>query len=237
MLFSAKGGLPHVRQLFTLSRSRNSKEGQKVSSERNREKRLLGDPDLNLIFGITLISVMGVASITPAFPKAAQALGVTRQEMGLLISAFTLPGAIATPFLGALTDRLGRKAVLVPCLILFALAGGACALARDFRLLLCLRLLQGLGAAPLSYLNITLIGDIFSGERRTSATGFNAGILSMGTALYPQLGGLLAVFGWFYPFILPLLALPLACAVAVHLDERPRREPPSLSRYFQTLMV
>lgn len=208
-----------------------------MSSARNREKRLLGNPDLNLIFGITLISVMGVASITPAFPKAAQALGVTRQEMGLLISAFTLPGALATPFLGALTDRLGRKIVLVPCLVLFALAGGACTLARNFPLLLALRLLQGLGAAPLSYLNITLIGDIFTGERRTSATGFNAGVLSIGTALYPQLGGLLAVFGWFYPFTLPLLALPLACAVAIHLDERPRREPPSLSLYFKTLLV
>lgn len=203
---------------------------------RKRRNRLLGDPDLSLIFGITLISVMGVASITPAFPKAAAALGVTKQQMGLLISIFTLPGALATPFLGALTDRIGRKTVLVPCLFLFALAGGACALARDFRILLGLRFLQGLGAAPLSYLNITLIGDFFSGKKRSSAMGFNAGVLSLGTAFYPQVGGLLALFGWFFPFALPFLALPVAVIVMLHLEDKPHGKPLPLGTYLRTLL-
>lgn len=202
----------------------------------DRREHLLGNPDLSLIFGITLISVMGVASITPAFPRAALALGVTKQQMGLLISTFTLPGALATPFLGALTDRIGRKTVLVPSLILFALAGGACALIRDFHILLALRFLQGLGAAPLGYLNVTLIGDIFSGERRTSATGFNAGVLSLGTAFYPQVGGLLALFGWFLPFVLPLAALPLAAVVMLRLKEKPRSRPLPLGTYFRALL-
>ena len=53
--------------------------------------------------------------------------------MGLLITVFTSPGIVMTPLLGVLSDRYGRKKILVPALLLFGIAGGACA--RDFSLL------------------------------------------------------------------------------------------------------
>jgi len=179
---------------------------------------LLRDPDLNVIFAITLLSVMGVSSIVPVFPSVARELRVAPEAVGLLITVFTLPGVILTPFLGALADRYGRKRILVPAILLFSLAGGACALARDFDVLLVLRFFQGVGAASLGSLNVTLIGDLFSGRRRIEAMGYNASVLSIGTAVYPSLGGGLALLGWFVPFSLPLLGLGVALLVLTRLE-------------------
>jgi MFS family permease len=161
---------------------------------------------------------MGVSSVAPVFPTVAEALDVRVEAVGLLITVFTLPGVLLTPFLGVLADRFGRKPVLVPALVLFALAGTACAFARDFRILLLFRFLQGVGGASLGSLNVTLIGDLLSGRRRVAAMGYNASVLSLGTAIYPALGGALAIFGWYVPFALPVLGLGVALLVLRHLE-------------------
>jgi MFS transporter, ACDE family, multidrug resistance protein len=59
----------------------------------------------------------------------------------------------------------------------------------------------------------TLIGDLFSGDDRTAAMGYNASVLSVGTASYPAIGGILASIGWYYPFALPVIAIPLGLSV------------------------
>lgn len=174
---------------------------------------LYRDPNLWVVFGVTLMAVLGVSSVTPAFPRVARELGVSPRQVGQLVTGFTLPGVFLAPALGILADRWGRKRVLLPSLLLFGLAGGACALARDFRLLVGLRFLQGVGASSLGVINITLIGDLYEGPRRAEAMGYNASVLSVGTAAYPALGGALATLGWSYPFALPLLALPVGLLV------------------------
>jgi ACDE family multidrug resistance protein len=171
------------------------------------------DKNLQIIFLITLIAVMGVASITPAFPRIARELDISKQSVGLLIIFFTLPAVVLTPVLGVLADRYGRKNILIPSLILFGIAGGICTLVRKFELLLVLRFFQGVGAASLGSINVTLIGDIFTGKRRTEAMGYNSSVLSVATASYPFLGGLLASAGWYYPFLLPVFAVPVAIIV------------------------
>jgi MFS transporter, ACDE family, multidrug resistance protein len=167
------------------------------------------DPNLHVVFGVTLMAVMGTASITPAFPKMVQELGISPGQVGLLVTAFTLPGVFLTPLCGVLADRYGRKRILVPSLILFGLAGSACFLSQDFNLLLGLRLLQGVGAVALTLLSVTIIGDLYSGHDRTAAMGYNSSVLSFGTASYPAIGGALAMLGWYYPFLLPLVAIPI----------------------------
>lgn len=179
---------------------------------------LYRDPNLLVIFSITLTAVLSVSSITPAFPKIARALDVSPQGVGLLISVFTLPGVALTPVLGVLADRWGRKRILVPSLLLYGIAGGACGLMREFEPLLVLRFLQGIGAAALATLNVTLIGDLYSGAARTTAMGYNSSVLSVGTASWPAIGGALATLAWFFPFFLPLLALPVAFLVLLRLD-------------------
>ncbi len=161
---------------------------------------------------------MAVSSITPAFPKIIQHFNINTQQVGLLITVLTLPGIILTPILGIMADRLGRKRILIPAIFLFGLAGGACGLTHDFQMLLVFRFFQGIGAASLGSLNITLIGDIFSGRERISAMGYNASVLSIGTASYPAIGGGLAMIGWNFPFFLPLLAIPLGLWVIFSLN-------------------
>jgi MFS family permease len=198
------------------------------------ERYLLRDPNLHVIFGVTLMAVLGVSSITPAFPQIAVALQLTPSRVGLLVAVFTLPGATLTPILGVLADRLGRKRVLVPSLLLFAVAGTACGFARSFDLLLVLRLLQGIGAAGLGALNITIVGDLYDGWKRATVLGYNASVLSIGTALYPAIGGLLALLGWYYPFFLPVLALPVALLVLRRLQNPEPSVEQSLGDYLRS---
>ncbi len=171
---------------------------------------LLLDPNLRVIFSITLMAMLGVASVTPAFPRISTALGVSPEAVGWLISAFTVPGVLLAPVLGVAADRFGRRIVLVPSLLVFGVAGAACGLARDFEVLLVLRFLQGVGGAALGPLNVTLIGDLYDGPRRTTIFGYNAGVLSIGTAVYPAIGGALALIAWHVPFFLPIVAIPVA---------------------------
>jgi MFS family permease len=159
------------------------------------------------------MGVMGVVSITPAFPLIIEHFKINQKQVGLLISVFTLPGIFLTPVLGILADLLGRKTVLVPSLFLFAIAGFLCSQADTFGELLILRFIQGIGGASLVGLNVTLIGDIFTGSDRTTAMGYNASVLSIGTAAYPALGGGLAMIRWNVPFYFPLMAVPLGLTV------------------------
>ncbi len=152
---------------------------------------------------------MGVSSIAPAFPSIARSLDVSSSQIGLLITFFTLPGIIFTPIFGVLADRFNRKVILVPSLFLFGIAGTACAFAGSFEQLLLFRAFQGTGSAALGVLNLTLIGDLYSGNRRAAVMGYNGSVLSIGTAAYPAIGGGLAILGWHYPFFLSLIAIPV----------------------------
>lgn len=188
-----------------------------------------------IIFGVTLIAVMGIASITPAFPGIISYFGISTQQVGLLIAAFTLPGVFLTPVTGVLADRFGRKLVLVPSLFIFGIAGFLCSFMRDFHSLLVLLFVEGIGASGLSSINITLIGDLYSGEKRTALMGYNASILSIGTAAYPALGGFIAAFGWQYIFYLPLLAIPLGIFVIFGLNNPEPKDHQTLSEYFRRI--
>ncbi len=201
------------------------------SNQNKRQKPIYRDTNLQIIFGVALTAVMGFAIITPAFPKIVQELNISPQDVGLLISVFAFPGVILTPVLGVLADRFGRKKILVPSLMLFGIAGGACAFARDFNLLLVLRFIQGIGFPSLWFLTTTIIGDIYSGEERTAAMGYNASIRSLGAASYPAVGGALAMLGWYYPFILFIIAIPVGLLVLFSLKNPEPRKEPHLKEY------
>ena len=188
-------------------------QSTEADGKQNNPKNLLQDKNLLIIFAVCLIAVLGVSSVTPAFPSLAKALNVDPKNIGLLVTAFTLPTLLLGPIIGVLADRVGRKKILVPSLLLFGIAGTACAFVRDFNLLLLFRLLQGIGAASLLSLSITLIGDLYAGEKRTTAMGYNASVSSIGTASYPTIGGALATLGWYYPFMLPVVAIPIGLVV------------------------
>jgi len=193
------------------------------------------EKNMVIIFGVTLIGVMGISSITPAFPGIIKYFGISTQQVGLLIAAFTLPGIFLTPITGILADRFGRKLVLVPALFLFGIAGFLCSFMRDFNTLLFFLFIEGIGASGLSSINITLIGDLYSGEKRTTLMGYNASILSIGTAAYPALGGFIAAFGWQHIFYLPLLSIPLGVFVLYGLNNPEPKDHQRIGEYFRRI--
>jgi MFS transporter, ACDE family, multidrug resistance protein len=194
--------------------------------------KLYTNPNLIVIFSITMISIMGVASLTPAFPGISKAFNISPKEVALLITVFTLPGIILTPILGVFADRYGRKKILVPSLILFAIAGTSCFFTRNFEILIILRFFQGCGAASLGSLNVTLIGDIFTGRERASAMGYNAAMISVGTAFFPVIGGLMATAAWYMPFLLPSLGVFVAIFVLFGLNNPEPKNNQTLKEYF-----
>ncbi len=198
---------------------------------------LLKDVNLYVIFGITLTSIMGVSSIAPALPSIARSLNVSTDQIGLLITFFTIPGIIFTPFLGILADRYGRRRILIPSLFLFGLAGTACAFSVTFEQLLFFRFLQGTGSASLGVINLTLLGDLYNEKDRVTVMGYNGGVLSVGTAIYPAIGGALAIVGWYYPFYLTLFAIPVGIFAAVSLKKVTIDTSLNIGHYFKQILI
>lgn len=172
-----------------------------------------------VIFASTLVSVMGVSLISPALPTIQNALNVSASQASLLISAFTFPGIVLTPFVGLAADRVGRKQVLVPSLFLFGVSGVAVAFVSGFGAILALRVVQGTAGSAIMSLTVTLLGDLFSGEQRGRLIGLNAAILAIGAAGYPLLGGGLALISWAAPFVCFGLGIFVAVAGSVILPE------------------
>ena len=191
----------------------------------------LKDANLQIVFGVTVMAILGTFTITPALPRIVREMGISQAEIGLVITVFTLPGIFIMPLIGALADRFGRREVVGACLVLFGLGGLGCFWAEDFKALLVLRFVQGIGAAPLSSLNIAFISDLYSGRTRTAAMGYNQAVLSLGAAGFTAVGGALATLGWRLPFALPLLGLPIAWLVVRVLKTPAAPAPPRLSDY------
>jgi MFS family permease len=166
------------------------------------------------------MAVLGVASLSPAFPVIGPNLGLNYpySELGLLITVFTLPAIFFSPVFGVASDKYGRKRILTPALLLFSAAGSACAFTPVYTIILVLRFFQGVGAAALGVLNVTIIGDLYTGKTRTTALGYNSSVLSFGTGSWPLIGGVLGTLAWFAPFLLPLTALPVALLVLFKLQ-------------------
>jgi len=191
--------------------------------------RLYLDKNLQIMFGVTLMVILGVSSIMPALPELMRAMQVPARSIGLVITAFTLPGIFLAPIVGILADRAGRKEILVVSLLFFGIFGTACAFSWNFESLLVFRFLQGIGVGALSVLTVTIIGDLYEGEERISALGYTTVILSVGTGAFPLIGGMLTMIGWQYPFLLNILALPVGLLVHFFL----RNPEPSNSHDFK----
>ncbi|SHN50192.1 MFS transporter [Desulfovibrio litoralis] len=164
------------------------------------------------IMSVTLMAVLGVSSIVPILPLLAKVFEVEHNQIVWVVAAFTIPGVIFTIPSGICADYFGRKKVLIPSLLLFAFAGFACAFAPEFgeykfRMLLFFRFLQGIGAAPLGMLYVTIIGDLYQGDERFKMISYNTTMIGVSTGCYPFLGGVLAQIDWRLTFCLPLLAL------------------------------
>ena len=114
---------------------------------------------------VPFIMVLGNSMLIPVLPVIKKALHVNLSQVGLLITVFSIPAGIVIPFAGLLSDRIGRKAVMVPALIVYGFGGILAGLAgvlvkQSYYLLLGARVIQGIGAGGTYQLAMALAGEI-----------------------------------------------------------------------------
>ena len=166
------------------------------------------------MFAVTITGITVNTLITPSISEILDGLGASASLSGVLIGAATLPGIVLAPVIGILADRYGRREILVPCLLLFAVAGGLAGLSPSIWWLAGLRVVQGAGSAGLINLAVVIIGDHWEGNRRAQIIGWNSAVLTGSLAVLPTVGGALTdLGGWRLSFgVYPLAFVTAALA-------------------------
>jgi len=155
--------------------------------------------------------------VTSALPVIAKDLSASIEELQWVINAYTLSFATLMLMAVALGDRFGRRTVFLSGIAVFTLASAASALATEPWMLILARAVQGVGAAALMPLSLTLLAGSVSVRMRPAAIGIWGGIAGLGVATGPLIGGAV-VQGWNWQAIfwlnvpLGVIAVPLVLA-------------------------
>ncbi len=160
------------------------------------------------LFMVTLDNLV----VTNALVSIREDLGASLEELEWTVNAYTLSYAVFLLTGAALGDRLGRRSVFAAGLGIFTVASAAAALAPTTEALIATRALQGLGAAVVTPLSLTLLNDAFSADKRGLALGIWSGVSGLGVALGPVVGGAVVEgFSWQWIF---WLNVPVGLALA-----------------------
>lgn len=147
------------------------------------------------VFGTLFFSVFatitGVGIVVPLLPVYARSLGAGGFAIGLIFGAFSLSRVFFLPYFGRLSDRRGRKPLIVPGLLAYTLISFAFMVSSDIAALIAVRFFQGIASAMLLPVIQAYIGDITPEGRE----GFTMGLFQMslffGLSLGPVLGGII----------------------------------------------
>lgn len=151
--------------------------------------------------------------VATALPAIGHDLNVGVQTLDWTINAYALTYACGIVTAAALGDRLGRRRVFCAGLALFTAASAACALAPSADLLLAARAVQGLGAAAVMPLSLTILTTAFPPERRGAIVGIWGGVAGLGVASGPVIGGAITQgIDWHWIF---WINVPIGVAAAV----------------------
>src|ERR1700761_1246855 len=174
-----------------------------------------------LLVDLTIVNV--------ALPDMARELHTTFSDLQWVIDLYALVLGALVLTVGAVADRLGRRAIYVAGLVLFAASSLTCGLAPNVAVLLAARGIQGLGAAAMFATTMALISNTYEGRERGIAFGTWSAVAGAAAAVGPIIGGLLtANFGWPWIFLgnLPVSVVAVALTlrwVPASRDPHPRR--------------
>lgn len=178
-----------------------------------KEKKL----DLLALSSVPLVMTLGNSMLIPVLPQLASQLNISAFHVSLIITVYSIVAILLIPVAGYLSDRFGRKNVLVPCLIIAGIGGAISAFASwklddPFNMIIVGRVLQGVGSAGSFPIVLPLVGDMFKKDTDVSAAlGLTETSNTAGKVLSPIVGALLASFLWYLPFVF----IPIFCLISV----------------------
>ena len=199
---------------------------RQIATEKEREKskempRLLMPTLLMIIF----INFVGIGALIPILPYTViDQLGYSEIVMTSLLASFSLAMFIGNPILGRLSDKIGRKPVLMISLLVNALSHLVFAFSQDIIVLFGARIVAGLAAGNIGVIQ-AIIADQSRPEERAKYMGFMGAFIGAGFVFGPAIGGLLSGIGGGplhqAPFLLAGLFTLLALALCFRLPFMP----------------
>jgi DHA1 family bicyclomycin/chloramphenicol resistance-like MFS transporter len=149
------------------------------------------------LVSITFIGPLSLHLFIPAMPAVKKAFGVSTGMAQLTLSLAMLSMAFFTVAYGGLSDRYGRKRVLLGGLVLFTCGSASCMFAANVPMLLAGRILQGAGAGCGVVLARAIARDVYGPDRVAQVIAYLTAAYVLGPMLAPPIGGHLTVlFGW-----------------------------------------
>jgi len=182
---------------------------------------------------LTGIGPLSMDMYLPSMPNIERALSASTAQVGLTISSYLIGFAVGQMIYGPVSDRYGRRPVLLVALAVFSLASAACALSTSIELLILARACQSLGGSGAIVLARAIVRDLYSGAHAGRELSRMGAVMALAPVVAPLLGGVLqTAFGWRANFVvLALVGIGLVGAVWALLPETLKRhtdEPFSL---------
>ncbi|WP_299545841.1 multidrug effflux MFS transporter [uncultured Tateyamaria sp.] len=158
-------------------------------------------PHLLTLVLLTALSVLTLNMFLPALPAMREAFGVSDAVIGRSISLYMMAAAVLQLLLGPLSDRVGRRPVILGLLTLYVLASVLCLLAQDITLFLIARTGQAVAVGG-GILASAVVRDMYDDRLAAAKLSLIASAMAIAPMLAPMLGGLLeAAFGWRSVFV------------------------------------
>lgn len=156
-----------------------------------------------------LLAMLDQTIVGTALPEIVGRLGGDSLYVWV-VTAYLVPATVSIPIYARLSDRYGRRALLLVGMVIFLLGSGLSAAAQSMEQLVAFRALQGLGAGALEGLTFILVADLYQGKRSAALQGALAGLMGVSFIAGPLLGGFIADgIGWRWVF---LVNLPIGLA-------------------------
>ena len=167
-----------------------------------------------LIGALAALPPLSIDLGLPALNLLESSLGASHTQAALTLSLFLVGFGLSQLVMGPLSDRHGRRPVMLAGMTLYALAGLGCALSTSIEALLAFRLLAGIGAAGGTTLAMAVVRDSFEGQAGRIKMSQVSMVITIAPIIAPTLGGLLLLLFHDWRVIYATLALAGAVLVA-----------------------